>query len=121
MWLGLCEEWDEDIQSPEYLTARAASGTLAVAASDIDVCLSLCASNCVNTLISLMSSEREELIHRSLVITLEMISHENREIVSHFTSSQILDTLSGLSTNENPTIQQLLAEILRSFSEIVKN
>ena len=52
---------------------------------------------------------------------MEIIAHQNSELVEHITSSSILDALSSLGDNENPTIRHLLGETLQSLNQIVKN
>jgi len=57
LWLGLSEDFDNEENAQEaFLTARAAAGTLAVAASDSQVCDALLAQNCASTVLKLLQS-----------------------------------------------------------------
>jgi hypothetical protein len=99
LWLSLSEDYDlgDDEEEEEgdskaadkevvaasatgeamqkYRTARAAAGTLAGAVGmHIDVGKAMCAENCAKTMVRLLKSGKAELVHRALVIVVELLS-----------------------------------------------
>ena len=119
LWLGLCEEGvgiDEDEAErasataevrkavaeevrERYLTARAAAGTLAVAAgADAEVCSALVSLDCARTLTALLESAKPELVHRALVWITEMV---------------VTYELEGEATEEERQLQQKDTELRR--------
>ena len=81
LWLGLCEEWDIDVDvdlsndknfdaAPHYFAARAAVGTLAMACEDLHVATSMISdeADCAKALISILNSNQPELVIRALVV-----------------------------------------------------
>ena len=95
LWLGLCEEGAiaeaeevhegdnatkedklaEQEDHEKYLTARAASGTLAMATgADVEVGQALVKLDVARTLVTLLESSKPELVHRALVIITELAS-----------------------------------------------
>lgn len=73
---GLCEDWDSEENAEAFATACAASGTLASAVGDEGVAKALLDEKCAISLLSMLESGRLELIHRCLVIILELIDSE---------------------------------------------
>lgn len=63
----------EELQE-KFLTARAAAGTLAVAAGDAEVGKALCEQDCAKTVVAMLESMQNELVHRALILISELVS-----------------------------------------------
>lgn len=70
--MGLCEDWCNEENEEAYATARAAAGTLACAVGDPKVAEALLAEECARSIASLLESGEVELIHRALVMTIDL-------------------------------------------------
>jgi hypothetical protein len=97
----LCEDWDNEENENAFATACAASGTLASAARDPDVAKALLEEKCALSLISLLESQKLDLVHRCLVIVLELIDCEehSKQLATHLLESGIVPALSKVSVN----------------------
>lgn len=69
----------KNVPSEAYLTARATSGTLAMASADSEVCRAMIKENCIDTIKSLIESESNELIYRGLAIISSMLTSESTD------------------------------------------
>ena len=96
---GFCEDWDNEDNVEAMATACAASGTLASSVSDVGVAKALLDEKCGISLVSLLESERVELIHRCLVIVLELINAEDygTQLATHLLECGIVPVLSNVS------------------------
>lgn len=63
----------EELQE-KFLAARAAAGTLAIAAGDPEVGKALCEQDCAKTVVALLESMQNELVHRALILISELVT-----------------------------------------------
>lgn len=93
---GLCEDWDNEDNEEAFATACASSGTLASAAGDPGVAKALLDEKCALSILSLLGSKRLELIHRCLVIILELIESEEHggQLAMHLLENGVVPFLS---------------------------
>lgn len=117
LWLAFCEDYDNEENDSAYPTARAALGTLAMAAQSKPVCDAMIKENCMGTIAGVLGSQQIELLHRGLVMVLEMLS-QGGDIVEHLKEHNILGILSGVPI-ENETIKGLMTEITSILASTV--
>lgn len=123
LWLALIEDWDpagED-KTEKFLTARAALGTLAVAAGDEKVALALVQEDCGKTIQQVLRQEHEELIHRVLVLINQLLSHEESsvQIANHLAQFNIIPALSVAAKFKNPEFGELLSSIVEVMTYLL--
>ncbi|CAM9233984.1 unnamed protein product, partial [Ectocarpus fasciculatus] len=74
LWVAFCEDWDSEESDEALATALASSGTLAVAASDEGVNGALLQCGCGESIASMIGSGVDGLIHRALVLAIELVT-----------------------------------------------
>jgi hypothetical protein len=153
LWLGICEEWgqnlpnivgdvadDEDpwravveklvqdetalsqfMQSESYMTARASAGTLAVAASDEEVCRAVVAENCSGTIICLLESRLPELVHRALVIALNLVNVGGIAAAKHLLEHNVVPALHVGAKLGDANLAGLCKEVGVALSKALKS
>lgn len=98
--VGLCEDWDSEENEEAFATACAASGTLASAVGDAGVAKALLSEKCGISLLSLLESQQLDLVHRCLVIVLELLEDEEHgaALATHLLESGIVPHLAQVCT-----------------------
>ena len=121
LWLGLAEDWDREEEPREaYLTARAAAGTLAVAASDELVGEALLSQDCARTIKSLLESQQQELVHRALVLIIELLSLEKKPLLAkHMMESGVIPAIAIVAKFNIPQLGELAMEAASLLSKII--
>jgi len=139
LWLGLCEEWNKDEAgggggddddgdgnenerervTESYQAARAASGTLAGASADEDVCKALVSENCASALSCLFQSQRAELVHRALVIVNNLIETGGKEAGLHLMEGNIIPEMAVVSKFGDPTLSQLAKDAALALTRLL--
>jgi hypothetical protein len=115
LWLGLIEEWLNDADNVVPLkTAKAAAGTLAMSSCDLQVATALGRNSCVETFVSVLRADEQDMIHRVLVTILEMLSNEDSQINNCLKQPDLLLALCELDVDEER--QGLIREIGRLLS-----
>jgi hypothetical protein len=101
---GLCEDWDNEDNDEAFATSCAAAGTLASAVGDEGVAKALLDEKCAISLVSLLESGRLELIHRCLVIILELIDTEDigGQLATHLLEHGVVPHLSEVIEQHEP-------------------
>jgi hypothetical protein len=103
LWLGLCEDWSNEENEEAFLTARAAAGTLASVASDPQVAEALLAEECARSIASLLESEEPELIHRALVMVIDLCeggTDNCKKMATHLIESGVVPPLAKVMQME---------------------
>jgi hypothetical protein len=99
---GLCEDWDNEDNEEAFATACAASGTLASSVGDAGVAKALLGEKCAISLLTLLESQQLDLVHRCLVIILELIDTEEQlvggELATHLLEYGVVPHLSQVLT-----------------------
>ena len=92
---GLCEDWDSDDNPEAFATACAAAGTLASAVGDEGVAKALLDEQCGISLLTLLESGQLGLVHRCLVIILELLAAEEHGalLATHLLESGVVPHL----------------------------
>ena len=142
LWLGLSEEWNKEMLSDgdgedpaddssaidldalmrteSYQTSRAAIGTLAVAASDPEVCAAVLAENCASTVVSLLQSAAEELVHRALAFALTFVNTNGVPAAKHLLEGGVVPALHVGTKMSNPRLRELCKEVGLALSAALK-
>ena len=139
LWLGLSEEWNKEIPGSEdessettiidfdglvrtesYQTARAAIGTLAAAASDPEVCVAILTENCATTVVSLLQSSAEELVHRALVFALNFVNTHGIPAAKHLLEGGVVPALHVGTKLSNSRLRDLCKEVGLALSAALK-
>jgi hypothetical protein len=103
LWLGLCEDWANEENDEAFLTARAAAGTLACVVGDPQVAEALLAEECARSIASLLESEEPELIHRALVMVIDLCEGEAdhcKKMATHLIESGVVPPLAKVMQME---------------------
>jgi hypothetical protein len=121
LWLALCEDYgvddDDDDDNDDndnnnnsssnqsydyadeaYKTCRASAGTLACACGDDKVALAVMQENIGNTVAKLLASGQLELIHRALVIVIELIESGGKDLALHMASCNVIESINNAIT-----------------------
>lgn len=122
LWLALCEDYgvdneessDDNYVDEAYKTCRAAAGTLACSCGDDKVAVAVMQENIGGTITKLLESGKLELIHRALVIVVELIGCGGKELAVHLASCNVIDSVnsavsSAVSTSaitDDPMVRQ---------------
>ncbi len=122
LWLGLAEDWTSGDPADEaFLTARAAAGTLAGAASDPEVVEAMVKENCASTVRMLLETQNAELVHRALVIILELLSTEKREVAEQLVLGEVIPAISVVTKMTSfPHLAELAMKCAQSMSSVMK-
>ena len=132
LWLGLAEDWNNtNSQESEsaapgsgvteaFLTARAAAGTLAGAAGDAAVAEAMVKEDCARTVVALLESENKELVHRALVIVLELLSHNKKEYAAHLMGGGVIPCIGLVTKLGEPHLAELAMNCAKALSEQLK-
>jgi hypothetical protein len=122
LWLALSEDWNEaeGVQSESFKTARAAAGTLAVAAAEPDVAKAMIELNCSQTIKSLLVTGNIELVQRSLVIVIELLQENGKDAALHLLENGITESIQKASFAIGEEIADLAKEALTLLLSIVK-
>jgi exonuclease I len=123
LWLALAEDWnfeEEDASSQGFLTARASAGTLATAADDDEVASAMIKEDCVRSLKSLLETQNSELVHRALVIIVQLLSNKRKDVALHLMEGGIVPAMSCVAEIQNEEIQKLGKECATVLLDIVK-
>lgn len=114
-YLGLSEDWDNE-ENPEALaTACAASGTLASACADPGVAKALLDEECAVSVLSLLASAKIELVHRCLVVILELIDAEEwgEALATHMLEQGVVPLLAKVGAS-----RAVLSPVFVSFCDV---
>jgi len=110
LWLALCEDYGVDDEEDNnnnqsynyadeaYKTCRASAGTLACACGDDKVAFAVMQENIGNTITKLLDSGKLELIHRALVIIIELIESGGKDLAVHMASCNVIECISNAIT-----------------------
>lgn len=111
LWLALCEDYgindEEDNEDNNqnynyadeaYKTCRASAGTLACSCGDDKVALAVMKENIGNTIAKLLESRKLELIHRALVIVIELIESGGKDLAVHMASCNVIESINNAVT-----------------------
>lgn len=126
LWLALAEDYDpaaEEAQDQDvkerFLIARAAMGTLAVAASDEQVAQALCEEDCVKSLRHVINTQNTELVHRALVMALQLLSHGNQSIAKHLMEGSLVPCIAVVATLNDHQLGSLAKEVAEALAAAV--
>lgn len=151
LWLGLCEDGcsrsaDNDaeagssgIPSPSdvdtkqdgssmsrepYLTARAAAGSLATLSGDSTIADLMIKEDCARTLVALLESTDGDLIHRALVIIIELLSSkenatERYAIAKYLVEGHIVPAMSSsvVASSSQEQLGSLVKDAAQALSD----
>ncbi len=119
LWLGLSEDWSN---AEAIATACAASGTLATAASDNGVAIAMLQENCAQSLLSLLESERVDLVHRAVVVIMELVSGEERnKLAKYLVEAGIVPALGVVAKMNNEMLTDLVRSTAQALSAVMKD
>ena len=123
LWLGLAEDWENDSVNAEeaFLIARAAAGTLAGAASDAEVADAMIQEDCARTIVALLQSGNAELVHRALVIVLELLSTEKRAVAEHLVVGGVVPAIGLVTKFNDPRLAELAMSCAASLSAVMQS
>ena len=151
LWLGLCEDGcsrsdsegrDEDtaisastateeeqegMPSEPYLTAKAAAGSLATLANDSTFADLLVKEECARTLVALLQSTDGNLIHRALVIIVELLSSKEemseRYIVArHLMEGSIVPAMTAVGKSGSyQHLGSLISDAVQALSDAMNS
>eukprot|EP01035_Chromulina_nebulosa_P018083 gene18083-23731_t len=122
LWLGLCEDWDNSNDPNEcYATARAASGTLAMAANDDVVANAMIQEDCSKTLLSLLSSEKSELIYRALVIIITLVETIGKKAAEHLGEGNVIQAIAVVLKINDEDLTQLAKDAAMALNKVMSN
>lgn len=123
LWLGLAEDWDNDKADAHeaFLIARAAAGTLAGAACDPEVADAMVSCDCARTVVTLLESGNPELIHRALVVVLQLLSTEKRAVAEHLMHGSVVPAMGGVTKLKEPMLADLAMQCAQALSELMKS
>lgn len=101
------------------------TGTLAVAASDEGVNGALLQCGCGESIASMIGSGVDGLIHRALVLAIELVTLGGLSASNHLGENGVVAALANMVKNkqDNPTLMELgkdLAETMSRVSELSK-
>lgn len=126
LWIALCEDYGESDDGDEnnndnqhynyieeaYKTCRASAGTLACSCGDDKVALAVMQENIGNTITKLLQSGKLELIHRALVIVLELIGSGGKDLAVHMASCNVIESINiaitSLMNNKSHSQQEFM-------------
>ena len=126
LWLALCEDYgvdcdesnDDNYVDEAYKTCRASAGTLACSCGDDKVALAVMQENIGSTIAKLLDSGRLELIHRALVIIVELIGSGGKELAVHMASCNVIESINSavssimnIADSNNHMVQQQVMTI----------
>jgi hypothetical protein len=122
LWLALAEDWtkEDGTKSEAFITARAAAGTLATAASDDDVVTAMIELKLADTLKALLVSENVELIHRAVVIIYEFASSNRKDAAYHLLENGVIPAMSSISSLSEE-LKSLAKESATKLFDIIKD
>ena len=128
LWVGLCQDWDNEDNEDAIPTAKAAAATLAMSAQDPQVTVALVKEKVGEALVSLLASEDMELIHRALVCLCTIVEvEENAQMENKQREHQLKGgyTDDMKKVQERTAVKQLLeagvAPALSALVEKVRN
>ena len=130
LWIALCEDYGENDDNNNddnnnnnnqqhynyleeaYKTCRASAGTLACSCGDDKVALAVMQENIGNTITKLLQSSKLELIHRALVIVLELTESGGKDLAIHMASCNVIESINiaitSLMNNNNHSQQEFI-------------
>lgn len=132
LWLGLAEDWNNSNSEPAdggaagagvteaFLTARAAAGTLAGAAGEAEVAEAMIGQDIARTVVSLLESENKELVHRALVIVLELLGHGKRAYAEHLMGGGVIPCMGLVTKMGEPFLADLAMKCAKGMSDLLK-
>lgn len=147
LWLGLCEdgcsrsgdpddETDSGTPSREdgsmsrepYLTAKAAAGSLATLSSDSTITDLMMKEDCARTLVALLESADGDLIHRALVIIMELLSSkedatERYAVAKYLVEGCIVPAMSSsvVASSSQEQLGSLLKDAAQALSDAMSS
>lgn len=141
LWLGLCEEGSvavpnnssnniatsvDDSDMQPYITARAAAGSLATIAGDNIIASIMIKEDCAKTIVALLDSVDNDLVHRALIIIIELLSinqtiEESYEIAQHLVEGTVIPSIGVVVKLTNPQLSNLAKEAAKLLSTAMKN
>lgn len=122
LWLSLMDDLDNEDNHEAEATSRAASGTLAMAASDDKVCEAMMKEKCVEIFVRVLSMCNNDINHRVLVILQNMLEMQNKkDIALQFMEAGIISIFSDLlkTLDTSDVVRALVEEVAVSLSKIV--
>jgi hypothetical protein len=108
------------LTSESYKTARAAAGTLAVALGDPEVCDAVVKENCAGTIVSLLDSRLPELVHRALVMALNVATVGGTAAAKHLLENNVVPSLHVGVKLGNQQLASLCKEVGMALSKALK-
>lgn len=78
------------------------------------------AADCARTIVTLLESENKELMHRALVIVLQMLSVEKREVAEHFLHGGVIPAIGTVTKVNDPFLADLAMQSAQALSQIMK-
>jgi len=135
LWLGLCEDGcadpasssdtgeDGGISREPYLTAKAAAGSLATLSIDSTIADLMLKEDCARTLVALLESTDGDLIHRALVIIMELLSSkedatERYSIAKHLVEGSIVPAMSSVVASSS---QEQLGSLVKDTAQALSD
>jgi hypothetical protein len=123
LWLGLSEDWYNEENEEAFATARAAAGTLACAVGDPQVAEALLAEDCVRSIASLLESGEVELIHRALVMIIDLCDGDAdhcKKLATHLIEGGVVPPLAKVMQMEMSEAMPVnLSEMARTAGVIL--
>jgi len=148
LWLGLCEdgcsrsgdphdetgsgtssrEEDGSMSREPYLTAKAAAGSLATLSSDSIITDLMMKEDCARTLVALLESADGDLIHRALVIIMELLSSkedatERYAVAKYLVEGYIVPAMSSsvVASSNHEQLGSLLKDAAQALSDAMSS
>ncbi len=126
----MCEDWNpneidtEDERSEadlreSFLTARAAAGTLAGAASDAEVAAAMIKSDCASSICALLATEHVDLVHRSLVMIEALLSSEVEGVAMHLLEGGVVPVMAVVAKAKNEQLANLARQCAKMLSAAI--
>jgi hypothetical protein len=147
LWLGLCEDGcsrsvdpdaetgsgtpskeDGSMSKEPYLTAKAAAGSLATLSSDSTITDLMMKEDCARTLVALLESADGDLIHRALVIIMELLSSkedvtERYAVAKYLVEGYIVPAMSSsvVASSSQEQLGSLLKDAAQALSDAMSS
>jgi hypothetical protein len=103
------------------MNARAAAGTLAVACADVEVCNFMLKEDCARTIVRLLNSSNEELVHRALVIIMELVETGGNKLAIHMIEGNVIPAIAIVSKMSNENLLNIAKNTALTLSKAMKN
>lgn len=103
------------------MNARAAAGTLAVACADLKVCNSMLNEDCARTIVRLLNSSNEELVHRALIIIMELVETGGNKLAIQLIEGNVIPAIAIVSKMSNKHLLNIAKDTATTLSKAMKN